>query len=380
MRASGTITAQGRTSSSDTGYFVFDKAKVILGTGASSSVRGTVYLGRPWGDYARVVFQNSDLGNNIIGAGWEPWTSSQATGNILFGGIDNSKFNGDLTILPLQSDTETNSIDTFTVTFAGLEITGNGGKSVYTTTSTAPVILDSGTTLTYLPDNIANAIAAGVGAVNNADYGVVVPCELASTAGVFKFKFGDANGPVITASISQFVLPFAADSGSPAPKFKNGKTACRWGILAADGNPNLFGDTFLRSAYVVYNIEGLQVGIAQTNFNVSDTDIKQITATSSLPGASSTASGVAQQTRTGAIYNTAVGGLASGASTAVASATGGTGTFDLGSATASSSSSSSTGKKSAASGLPPPTSFVPVIVTGLSVLFAMVGGSMLVFV
>jgi hypothetical protein len=300
-------------------------------------------------------------------------------GNILFGGIDNAKFAGDLTILPLQSDTETNYIDTFTVTFAGLNITGNGGKVVYNTKTTAPVILDSGTTLTYLPDDIANAIAQGVGAVNNQDYGVVVPCDLASTQGQFLFQFGNsANGPVIKAEISQFVLPFPSDIASP--KFKNGKTACRWGILAADGNPNLFGDTFLRSAYVVYNIEGLEVGIAQTNFNVSNTEIKQITAASNLPGASSTASGQAQQTDAGPIYNTnGIGGLQGSASSTVAEATG-TGTFDLGTATGSSSSGSSTIKKGAAPGLSAPsTPFVGAIVGGVSLLFALVGGSMLIF-
>lgn len=300
-------------------------------------------------------------------------------GNILFGGIDNAKFNGDLTILPLQSDTESNAIDSFTVTFAGLNITGNGGKVVYNTQTNAPVILDSGTTLTYLPDEIANAIADGVGAVSNNNYGVVVPCDVAQTQGKFHFQFGNsADGPIISAEISQFVLPFPSDIVSP--KFRSGKTACRWGILPAEGNPNLFGDTFLRSAYVVYNIEGNQVGIAQTNFNVSDTEIKQITDTSSLPGASSTASGAAQQTVSGPIYNTnGIGGLAGGASTAVATATG-SATFDLGSPTGSSGSGSSSSTKGAAPGLTAPsTPFVGAIVGAVSMLFAAVGGSMIVF-
>ncbi|KIW00458.1 uncharacterized protein PV09_07983 [Verruconis gallopava] len=302
-------------------------------------------------------------------------------GNILFGGIDNDKFEGDLTILPLQSDSQTGAIDSFTVTFAGLNITGAGGKTVYTAQTTTPVILDSGTTLTYLPDDIANAIAQGVGAVNNYDYGVVVPCDLASTAGQFLFQFGNTdNGPIIKAEISQFVLPFPSDIVSP--KFRNGKTACRWGIQGSGQDPNLFGDTFLRSAYVVYNIDGNQVGIAQTTFNSTSQDIKQITAVSSLPGASSTASGSAQQTRTGPIYNTdGFGGVLGGASTAVATA--GTGTFDLGTASSTGSSGSSTSSSSSTKGAastvhPPSTPFVGAIAAGVSVLFALVGGSMLI--
>jgi hypothetical protein len=48
-----------------------NESKIILGNGAASGTKGAVYLGRPWGDYARVVFQNTDEGNMITSAGWE---------------------------------------------------------------------------------------------------------------------------------------------------------------------------------------------------------------------------------------------------------------------------------------------------------------------
>jgi pectinesterase len=44
-------------------------SKITLGAGAASAT--TAYLGRSWGDYARVIFQNSDLGNVITAAGWD---------------------------------------------------------------------------------------------------------------------------------------------------------------------------------------------------------------------------------------------------------------------------------------------------------------------
>lgn len=46
-------------------------SKVVLGKSAASGTKGSVYLGRPWGDYARVVFQNSNLENMITSAHWE---------------------------------------------------------------------------------------------------------------------------------------------------------------------------------------------------------------------------------------------------------------------------------------------------------------------
>lgn len=169
------------------------------------------------------------------------------------------------------------------------------------------------------------------------------------------------------AEISQFVLPFP--SNIPTPKFRNGNIACRWGILPSDGNPNLFGDTFLRSAYVVYNIDGNQIGIAATNFNATTEDIREINVVSSIPGASATASGVAQQTHTGAVYLTATG-ISGGAatSTAAVEATG-TGTFDLGAPTATT--AANPPKKGAAGALVP-------VAGSMMVLMSFLGGSMLI--
>lgn len=267
-----------------------------------------------------------------------------------------------------------------------LQFVGNPAKPPpLTYNQTIPVILDSGTTLTYLPDAVANAIAEGVGAVTNPNYGVVVRCNVSQSAAVVRFQFGNSKGPTIVADISQFVLPFP--SGVPTPKFRDGNTACRWGILPSEGNPNLFGDTFLRSAYVVYNIAGNQVGIAATNFNATSQDIREIVAPSSLPGASATASGAAQQTHTGPVYLTAgIGGAA--ATSATVSATG-TGTWDLGVGTKTAAAAASSSKAGGSSGstkkgaggmlLPPSKPFTGAIAGGMIALMALAGGSMVVF-
>ncbi|PVF96551.1 pectin lyase-like protein [Serendipita vermifera] len=79
---SGYITASGR-SSDDANYYVIDNS-TIQGSGTS-------YLGRPWRNYARVIFQNSVLGSNVKAAGWSVWSSSDTrTDHILFGEYNNS--------------------------------------------------------------------------------------------------------------------------------------------------------------------------------------------------------------------------------------------------------------------------------------------------
>lgn len=164
-----------------------------------------------------------------------------------------------------------------------------------------PVVLDSGTSLTYLPQDISDAIANGVGASSTPNGGLYVPCDLQNSGVSINFGFGNSGGPKIKVDISEFILPFNDDNEQP-PELDDGTVICQWGIRpSGDGTPNLFGDTFLRSAYVVYDIQNNNIGIAQTTFNVSssDTDIQDITG-SQIPGASSTATGaVVTQTFSG---------------------------------------------------------------------------------
>ncbi|SJL14529.1 related to pectinesterase precursor [Armillaria ostoyae] len=74
--AAGAITANGRSSSSGVSLYVINKATITTSSSATSSIEGQVYLGRPWGAYARVVYTSCSLGNLINSAGWEEWSSS----------------------------------------------------------------------------------------------------------------------------------------------------------------------------------------------------------------------------------------------------------------------------------------------------------------
>ncbi|EIN03542.1 carbohydrate esterase family 8 protein [Punctularia strigosozonata HHB-11173 SS5] len=79
---SGAITASGR-SSDDSNWYVIDHS-TVQGT-------GTVFLGRPWRDYARVVFQNTALGSNVQPAGWEEWsTATPNTDHVTFAEYGNT--------------------------------------------------------------------------------------------------------------------------------------------------------------------------------------------------------------------------------------------------------------------------------------------------
>jgi pectinesterase len=120
----GAITANGRASSDDVSYYVINKSTV---SGTFSSVTsGSVYLGRPWTQYARVCFQNTNLGAIINTAGWEVWSTSDArTSNVLFEEYGNTgagasgtragfstKRNSAISIATLLGSTYTSWVDT----------------------------------------------------------------------------------------------------------------------------------------------------------------------------------------------------------------------------------------------------------------------------
>lgn len=85
----GAITANGRDSDDNVSYYVITDSTIQAGSPSPSE--GTVYLGRPWRDYARVVFQRSSLSDIINSAGWEQWSTSEAlTDDVTFAEYDNT--------------------------------------------------------------------------------------------------------------------------------------------------------------------------------------------------------------------------------------------------------------------------------------------------
>jgi pectinesterase len=88
--STGYITANGRDSSTNPSYYVINKSTIAAASG-NTVKSGAYYLGRPWRNYARVVFQSTSMTNVINAAGWSVWsTSDTRTDNTYFGEYSNS--------------------------------------------------------------------------------------------------------------------------------------------------------------------------------------------------------------------------------------------------------------------------------------------------
>ena len=158
-----------------------------------------------------------------------------------------------------------------------------------------PAILDSGTSVTIFPDDLAQKLFDQFGAqYDQTDQVWLAPCYLTESNVTLDFQFGGSNGPTIKVPASEFLIDLGQGETGSRPRFDNGDVACELGFESAQGRPILLGDTFLRSAYVVYDLDNRQISIAQTTLNSQQQNVQEIQpGPSGVPEVASTAIGPA---------------------------------------------------------------------------------------
>lgn len=238
--------------------------------------------------------------------------------------------------------------------------------------------MDSGTTITLLPDDVAEMVFEELGATVSQQLGaVVVPCALGQNTGTLNYGFGGTGGPVIKVPLNELVLPLVLTNGR-IPTYQNGQQACQLGIQAAGDLPILLGDTFLRSAYVVYDLVNNRIALANTDFNSTESNVVPFASSGApIPNATSAGS-VAQVTQSGTgIPRVGTSATASGTAnpTRATTATGlsaASGFAETGTGTSNSASTSSSAGVAGAG--PEPFAWSRVVVTGVAMALMGVGG------
>ena len=212
--------------------------------------------------YANVpaFMQQSGLINSMAFSLWLNDLNAN-TGSILFGGVDTDKYHGSLHTLPIIP--EYGVYAEFLIGMTGIGINGTAGSVA--SNQTIAVLLDSGSSLTYLPNNIAQSILTQFGAQYSASKGAaIVDCSLGQQTGSVDFTF---STPTISVPLNELVL---------LGGYTNGKPYCIFGIAPAEGSSPVLGDTFLRSAYVVYDLSNNEISIAATNYNSTSNNVMEI--------------------------------------------------------------------------------------------------------
>ncbi|OJJ52563.1 hypothetical protein ASPSYDRAFT_188999 [Aspergillus sydowii CBS 593.65] len=189
------------------------------------------------------------------------------TGSILFGGVDTEKYHGDLRTLPVQSIN--GGYNELIIALTGVSLnTKSTDRHLSSGALPAAVLLDSGSSLSYLPDSITEEIYRDIGVTYEPSTGAgYVPCSLAQDDINITFTF---SSPQVTVGISELII------NGGGLRFSNGDRACIFGIAPAGDSTAVLGDTFLRSAYVVYDLTNNEISLAQTRFNSTESNIFEI--------------------------------------------------------------------------------------------------------
>jgi hypothetical protein len=262
----------------------------------------------------------------IKSAAYSLWLNKfDGTGNLLFGGVNKARYQGELQtvpVLPLYG-----KYYSLAIALTDISVKSSSGTKSYTTGLPLSVSLDNGSPFIALPQEIVDPIFKEVGAgYSSSDGAAYIPCTKSTADYNVTFSF---SGATVTIPISELVFENYAEPGFPDGD-------CIFGISYSQPGVNLMGDSFLRSAYVVYDLANNEISLANTNYDGGDDDILEIgTGTAAVPGATLMPSAVTSATGNGA---SATAGSESHGTTIYATTGSTTGTASNGAATSTSSS------------------------------------------
>ncbi|KAF4331951.1 secreted aspartic ase [Fusarium beomiforme] len=174
-------------------------------------------------------------------------TASDKQGSLIFGGLDKGKFSGTLKKAPIVKSRDGGSRFTINISSIGADA-GNGSTKAYPFEDTN-FHLDSGHTFSKLNKDLAELVFQDVGAELDERLGFyMVDCTLRDHAGGLSIGFGEDH--VVTVPLRELI--YTAEG------------LCAVGVEPVeDGEQQVLGDSFLRAAYVVFDLDNKNVHIGQ---------------------------------------------------------------------------------------------------------------------
>jgi hypothetical protein len=197
-------------------------------------------------------------------------------GQVLFGGVNKAKYSGELATIDMILPSDGSEIIEFYVALSGINIK-DGDNTVTVDSTPQAALLDCGATYTLLLEDDFNVIAKYLNmSYDTFSEGYVVDCDVGNSDITFEYSFGSQ---VITVPINQLVFSPEQDQNGNFYTGPDGKQLCYVALAIQQATDTVsLGDSFLRSAYVVYDLVNYQISIANTVFNsTAADDIQEIT-------------------------------------------------------------------------------------------------------
>lgn len=190
---------------------------------------------------------------------------SELSGSVLFGAVDHAKYSGTLQKVPIYNIYKGYYRNPIRLDVILNSITLSGSTQNVTVTSVSvPALLDSGTTFTYLPSSIFSSFMSTLGATySSAAQLYRVSCDYYSLSAHAIFNF---SGIQISVPFTDLIV--------------RSSSLCYLGVLEQSLSLSItyaiLGDNFLRNAYVVYDLDDLEISMAQAVYT-DDEDIEVVT-------------------------------------------------------------------------------------------------------
>lgn len=196
--------------------------------------------------------------------------ASQAS--VLFGAVDQDKYEGDLNLFPIINSVASYGYKNpirIEITLSSLTVGSYSRKAqVKIASGAAAALLDTGTTLTYVPSSVLKSIINLLQPQYNSNVGYYMQCSEGSTHYItFNFQGVDFRLP-----LSTFMVPLTTTSGGSS-------SYCMLGFQSSGDASFTLGDSFLRNVYFAVDLAHYQVGMALAKLNSTSESIKVVSDT-----------------------------------------------------------------------------------------------------
>ncbi|KAJ5722627.1 hypothetical protein N7488_000662 [Penicillium malachiteum] len=266
----------------------------------SSNPHGILGIAYAAGEFAATQDdkQYSNLPEALVSSGainsaaFSLWLNKfDGTGNLLFGGVNTARYQGELQTVPMLKVND--EYMTVTIALTDVSLTSSGKTKSYSKGLPLAVTLDNGSAFITLPEDLLEPIFKKLGAGYNATSGFsYIPCSMSTSDTNVTFSF---SGAEVNIPVSELVFDNYVEAGFP-------EGDCIFGMVYGEPGVSLMGDPFLRGAYVVYDLANNEISLANTNYDGGDDDIVEIgTGTAAVPGATLMPNPVTSATGAGSV-------------------------------------------------------------------------------
>lgn len=252
--------------------FEFGSAAAATQDFRNYPIDGILGLGRSYTagwdipSFMDIVMQDGLIGSNIVGFSLSRASDNPRDGEVNFGVIDTTKFNGDLTYTAINADTWTIPLDD---TYVNGQACGLTGKSA---------TIDTGTTYILIPPADAATLFSLIPGSFPSGKNYIIPCNSTAT---LEFEFSGVKYSILpddyigSASTGGCVSTIVAHQSSGA-------------------NTWLVGDVFLKNVYSVFDFDNSQIGFgARAIESTGNGTYVAPSVIAGSPGTAATASAVA---------------------------------------------------------------------------------------